>query len=321
MGRVFFRGWQLRAAVLLLFVCVAAFFAGGVNAATPSSGTVSASSPTATFTGGPLTAPNFLPDCPSQTADPGNTVCEHYTLTVVGSGTVQACVQFTDDVMHLNDVDVFVYQVDPVTGTQTQIAAGITANNPECVSFPNTLANGLYEIRINPSFISPYSCPDATVTRPCALLMPPELAQIIISGTVTFTPTPTPPGGSGNTLPPGTKMTGGGKTTDAGQFNLNLFASDWSKGKVKFAQTAAGCAFRSSQMTSEIFTTTADGGNVDFSGQGMNNNQPVTFQGHAEDHGQPSTADVFQITATDANGVVVCKGGGFVSDGNVKYHT
>jgi hypothetical protein len=297
MGHVFFRGGRLCAAVLVSMILALAVVVGSAKATTPPSGTVSATQTTASFTGGPLVAPLFLPECPSQQDDPTNAVCEHYTLTVVGSGAVNTCVSFTQDMFGLNDVDVFIYQIDPTTGAQTLVAAGIGVSNPECVSFVQ--AGGMFEIRISPTFI---------------------VGPIFISGVVTFTPLPLG-GGQGSNPPPmpvGTKMTGGGQDASGGTFNESVFATDLSKGKVKYVNNSLNCSFKSTQIKVVSLTTTPDGGIADVDGVGeLNGVGGVTFHAHAEDHGEPGTTDRFQLTSPSQ----CTSGNPTLRSGNLQYHT
>ncbi len=305
------RAWRRRVLCLCTGVAtVALAFATAASAATPPAETVSSSNPTATFSG-QLTMPNFLPPqpngspCPDQATDPGDVVCGHNTVTTAQAGTVTTCVSFSapGDPFGMTDLDLFVVDRTATSTTNGQIIASSTSQqNPECVTF-NTVAGGSYEIQINPSFLIGPTTFNGTITFQAA------------NGGVAGGPTGNNGGGVGS----GQKMTGGGKTTDAGQYSINAFQSDPSKGKVQFSNGA--CSIKSSGFTTIAMSPSANGGQLDATGPGQANGRNAQFHVHAEDHGEPSTNDVFTITATDpTSGAIICQGGGQVQNGNLQYH-
>src|SRR5436309_3016195 len=120
MGTSFFRGWQLRAAVILTIACAFAALASTAGATTPRQITVSTPG-TTSFTGRvfatnmlqPIAGVNPTP-CPPGTVDTADATCEHLFITAAASGHVKVCVSFPSGEFGLNDLDLFV--VDAATG-------------------------------------------------------------------------------------------------------------------------------------------------------------------------------------------------------------
>ncbi len=110
------------------------------RAATPSSGTMSPTSPSATWGGGPFTESTSDPVA----ADCTNSTCDNYILTVTGTDasihTVTVRIDWTNP---LNDLDLHAF--DNATGTELAVD-GQAVGNAEQVSF--TGAPGVYRISV-----------------------------------------------------------------------------------------------------------------------------------------------------------------------------
>src|SRR6266478_290148 len=110
------------------------------RAATPSSGTMSPTSPSATWGGGPFTESTSDPVA----ADCTNSTCDNYILTVTGTDasihTVTVRIDWTNP---LNDLDLHAF--DNATGTEMAVD-GQAVGNAEQVSF--TGAPGVYRISV-----------------------------------------------------------------------------------------------------------------------------------------------------------------------------
>src|SRR5438477_9480025 len=108
------------------------------RAATPSSGTMSPTSPTASWGGGPFTESTSDPVA----ADCTNSTCDNYLLTVTGTDasihTVTVRIDWTNP---LNDLDLHAF--DNATGAELDVD-GQAVGNSEQVSF--TGAPGVYRI-------------------------------------------------------------------------------------------------------------------------------------------------------------------------------
>jgi hypothetical protein len=335
MGRVTLRGWARRLFSLLAVALLFAVFLANAHAA--GSASVNSMHRSASFTGH-VTAPNFMPPCdpsmepcswpttsptpcPSQEADPINTVCEHFTVkcddsvpgqcapgTALEAGTAYACVSFPPGDDNMNDVDVYVVDQDG------NIVASVTDDaNPECLAFP-VAPGGSYEIQINPAFI--------------------DMSNVLgfdISGSLTFTPTN--PGGTAT----GTKsssqlnneMEGGGRLVDGSEFNVQVAEKELNERKLKFKSADEGplsCAFRATSFdTVLIYSTASDGdgdptGQAQIAGDGLNHKQPVSYNVTVTDGGRHGQGDSFSITLTDPNtGAVVCYHNGPLAKGDVDY--
>jgi hypothetical protein len=149
---------------LLIAVAIPAF-----SATTPSSGTISPSSPSVSFSGGPFSTNNPIP---AAEAHPACTElnCGVFTLTVAipnsdfNSYRATVRVGWTNQGTTLtggteSDFDVFIYAPD-LTGTRASTAASL--ENPEVASFPVT--NGTYTIYVEPFDVSPTVTFSANVT-------------------------------------------------------------------------------------------------------------------------------------------------------------
>src|SRR5438132_1423806 len=276
--------------VLLPIFAVALATATAVSAATPPAGSVSSSNTSTTFSG-TLTMTNSTPEeltsygspCPSQAMDSLDATCGHFTLTVQNPGSVQVCIQFSpvvSDLFGMTDLDVYVADTTPGSPTNgTVIASGTSQADPECTSF-NATAGGTYEILVSPSFV---------------------FGPTNYTGTVILTPTGAGGGGAGgggNGMPTGQKMTGGGATSD-GKFGLSVFQSDPSKSKVRWMN--ASCSVRTDTLVIDSMGPNANGngGFVTFHGTAHANGNPVTYQGRADDHTEPSASDDFFLTVNE----------------------
>jgi hypothetical protein len=317
-----------RAVLLLPVIALWMIFTGSAGATTsrPCTAEETAAGVTACFTGN-VTATNVLQPVPGVNPTPcppgtdpvtgmptGDLVCEHYSVTLRAGQTATVCVGFPAGDMGLNDIDLF------VVGPNGDVVASATfSNNPECVTFTNTTCvTQTFDVRINPAFVE-------------------DIGGFTITGTLTITNGTTACGTSGNggggtpgPGPTGASFTGGAKLADTGLLNVNVFetlvGTTSNKGKVKFMQKQIGCAFRSDTYSAVVSQTGVDAqghtkGKADVTGNGYNNNQPVTFHLIADDNNEPGAGyDDFTITVKNSNGIVVCQDGGTIQDGNLQFH-
>ena len=132
-----------RVARIALTTASAALLAGAIFASTPSGGTVSPSSSTLTWTGGPFVASNPL------SCRDAELTCDHFALTVVPPNksfvlTVRVTASSIGD-----DIDLFVR--DPNNNT---IASSTTSSGVEEVVISNPAA-GTYTVVVQPSLVVP----------------------------------------------------------------------------------------------------------------------------------------------------------------------
>ena len=139
------RRWLVFLPVLFLLP----LFLGPAEAATPSSGTIGPDNPTVTWEGQyyAAAATLFPEECPPE-ADPANTLCDHFFLTVsdVGTADIQIVWPSAED-----DFDLWVYDND--TGQLVGFSAqgGTTS---ERVVVTNSTAGKTYEVRVNPFLVT-----------------------------------------------------------------------------------------------------------------------------------------------------------------------
>jgi hypothetical protein len=373
MGRVFFRSWQLRAAVILLILLGFGLLPGVAKATTPPSGTVPTSgNQPITFTapncdplngGNPgsnfclggshpstspttgdcsLIDPNPTPanPCPIGTSptactlqpyDTGNSICEHFQLTVAQSGTVSVCITYPTDLFGFTEIDIFAVQV---TGfTTSDVAVGVAADTTTSTTGPtpgptpgtaqlctgnfSAAAETFFDIQLNPGF----------------LIGPIPTGQI--SGTINFTTSGGggAGGGGGGTPPPpsGPKFTGGGKLPDSANLSMNVTNTALTTGKVRFKLSAV-CSVASTSFTlvdveggGTIPGGSGSNGTAHVKGNGNNmNGQGVSFEIHqAADNGEGSsqtTPDKFDITITGPDWSCTEPIGTSLQNGNLQYH-
>ncbi|MDP9024153.1 MAG: hypothetical protein M3N13_02105, partial [Candidatus Eremiobacteraeota bacterium] len=189
-----------------------AFSAAGVSAAGP--GTLSPSTPTLTYSGGPFTASNQTsptgdtpPICTSATP------CDQYALTVAIPAGDTKTYRVTVSVGWTNtakasDYDLFVYQPD-ATGTQTGRSA--SSNNPEVVTFVAPAGTTNYTVIVVPYSVNPTVTFNATITLTALAAIPP----------------PKPP--TGPTPPPGVAIFDNFTPTDGlgGDWGEPSIGVDW----------------------------------------------------------------------------------------------
>jgi hypothetical protein len=308
---------RLRVLALLLPIMVLTFGQGIAHAATTASGQSSktVSSSTTFQITGQLNATNLLPPtcdtsvtptcapgtnespCPLQAQDPGNLVCEHFTVTAAVAGSLQACIAF-DAGLGLNDVDVFI--VDPATGRIVG-TPGTSTNNPECAS-ANLAAGQTVEIVINPSFV--------------------EGLFLDITGTITFTANPVVVK-SGCFQKYGHHEEGAGEDNHHGKFHGEGHRDDKrgeKEGHAQYKNDDEGYNFHSTSADTVEFTqlgTSLLGKPImqlTMTGTGVNNGQVVTYTIQMVDAGMNGTGDSFLITTSDGK-----TGGGQATNGRTYY--
>lgn len=148
---------------------------GIAEAATPGSGTISPTALTKTWVGKTYTG-SVTPDstvCPDKSADPNNTICDHYTLTVNVTSSYWTTHQGGADVTiswpsSNDDFDLYVYKGSALVGSSAQ---GSTTS--EKVSIEK--ATGTYEVRVVPFLVtsSGYDGTAKFVTRAGGTTPPP----------------------------------------------------------------------------------------------------------------------------------------------------
>jgi hypothetical protein len=301
-----FSGGKALRRIILTLVATAmslALFGGSARAATNTAdGTMSATigpgNPSATFTGtvpaGVIADPTL---CPPASGDPLNVVCEHFTVITTDIGDLGVIIDAVDDT---EDLDVAVFFVDPVTGTQTQVASGISTTDPESVTVTCAQA-GTYEIRISGFIIL--------------------LGDFVGTATFTSNPTCAGPGGGGGGGGGGglDKMTGGGQTTgSSAQFGINVHED--LKGKIGWSKPGGSrtCKLLKTVIDSADFDPVTE--TVSGTGHGQLDGEFATFDFFGDDNGEAGTTDVFTIDFTSDPSQDVCDGGGTLLSGNEQYH-
>jgi hypothetical protein len=313
MGHVFFRGWQLRAAV----ICVIAFVFAAVAATAEATTTTSSSGSTTcttdpggcTFSGngsaafaGHFDTPAIVLEpaqCLNQGVDGTDKLCGHFRIdTSSVQGTITVAIAFDP----INDLDLCVIDSTGMVVGSCSTGSGAT----ETVTFTVTCTDTHFEAQILP--IS-YPFPGPTMLDPATY-----------TGSVTTSLTSCGSGngngGGGNPPPPsvsgGHKFTGGGQLAIANVSNNIIQGSDTItyKGKVRFAMKS--CDLRSTSIDSADWNDAA---------------QQVTVHGHAtvngsgnyaftvtlDDNGEPGNTDFENMQA-------LCSGSGNLTSGNFQYH-
>lgn len=318
MRHVFAAG-QRQVAVLVLTIAglaTASFVTtGNANATTTTSSrdhaTCTADPGGCAFTGngsaefsGQFTTPAALVDpslCPSQEADPTDTICGHFSIEPSINGIVSASIAFDPE----NDFDLCAYNT---AGETLTCSTGSDAT--EQVTFAVT-GGQHYEVRILPMlypFFGPTPLNPATYT-----------------GAVSFTA-----GGGGEAVgltTPGAcchKLEGGGKTASLSSadanFSVHIDDDRGQDGKTSAKQlkgkvgiTSTGCDFRSTSIDDVTWDDANRQATINGHGHYKDSALIVPFTATAQDNGYKSSlvADRFTIDK--------CTGGGAVVHGEIKY--
>src|SRR5713226_630742 len=130
----------------------------GVHAATPSSGTVSETSQSVTWTGATYTfgANAYPAQCPPA-ADPLNLLCDHFFLNInlasnfwqSNTGAVTVTINWPSSVT-INDFDLFVYRQSDGAQVGSSTAGGGETQEQVVLQAP---IRGVYEIRVVPFLV------------------------------------------------------------------------------------------------------------------------------------------------------------------------
>jgi hypothetical protein len=146
--------------VLGCLVLAAALLPGSGIAATPAAGTVSPTSTTTTWKGGP-----FVVSTPQYgTSECTDVTCDVYKLTIVPQATGSTTVTIETSMAAGNDIDLYVY--DPA-GRRVGSSAGETGNERVVLNDPPA---GTYTVRVLPWLVEPLATFDGKATMTNSLV-------------------------------------------------------------------------------------------------------------------------------------------------------
>ena len=319
MGHAFFRGWQLRAAVICVIACVFAALAGTVRAAstTSSSGSTTcgasgcsyqtSGSSTATFAG-QFDTPAVVIDqslCPAQAADPTDTICGHFAIdTGAATGTITMTINFAEE----NDLDLCIVQGVPPLATIVGCSTGSGPSETVTITL-NQCVDPHFEAQILPiSYPFPGPTPAAPVTYTGTIT-----SNLTVCGAGSSNGgSPDPPIVATPTAPDFGyhRMTGGGRIASGNVSNKVIQRRDGTyDGKVRFS--GLGCDLRSTQITSVVWDDLNNRATIAGKAS-LNRGMIVDFVLTLDDNGDPGTADFYDMKS-------VCGGTGNLLKGKLDY--